>query len=133
MKYVINSCYGGFGLSDEAYGWLIENKGWRVVPPEIDVGPMYNDEVMKLVAQGYKLYRDRNPISSFGTIHMLEYGYDLEFRSNPDVVECVETLGAKANGSFAALRIVECDVSVEDIEISDYDGVENLQTIPTRF
>jgi len=29
-KIIINKCYGGFGLSDEAYEWLMKNKGWRV-------------------------------------------------------------------------------------------------------
>ena len=29
IKIVINACYGGFNLSNEAEKWLIENKNWN--------------------------------------------------------------------------------------------------------
>lgn len=51
-------------------------------------------------------------------------GYEFsEDRSNPKLVECVETLGENANGDFAELRVVEIPDDV-DWEIEDYDGIE---------
>lgn len=53
-----------------------------------------------------------------------DYGYEFsEDRSNPKLVECVETLGESANGAFAELEVVEIPDDV-DWEIEDYDGVE---------
>ena len=53
-----------------------------------------------------------------------DYGYEFnEDRSNPKLVECVETLGESASGAFAELKVVEIPDDV-DWEIEDYDGVE---------
>ncbi len=87
MKVVVNKCFGGYGLSKEAYQFLgIEWDGY-----------------------GYALSGDNE-------------------RTNPRLVECVETLGDKANGSYASLRVVEIP---DDIswEISDCDGWETVEEI----
>ena len=80
MKVVINKCYGGFGLSEEAYKFL------------------------------------GVPWDGFG------HGEDIE-RNCSKLIECVEKLGEKANGSLAELKIVEIPDNVK-YEIEDYDGVE---------
>lgn len=85
MKIVINSCFGGFGLSKEAYDYL---------------GLKWDG-----------------------------YGYDFdehELRNIPELVECVETLGEKANGRFADLKVVEIPDDVE-WEITEYDGLETIE------
>lgn len=59
------------------------------------------------------------------------YEYDLKTdsgnihhtRADPKLVECVECLGRKADGEFAALEIVEIPDDV-DWEIQEYDGIE---------
>ena len=79
MKVVINDCYGGFGLSNEAEEYL----------------------------GGYV----------WGTY---EYGQN---RSDPDLVRCVEELGAKANDDYASLKVVEIPDGVDFI-IEEYDGRE---------
>lgn len=84
MKVVINSCYGGFGLSKEAYKFL-------------------------------GLEQD-------------EYGYVRLSRTDPKLVKCVEKLGAKANGSFAKLKVVEIPDDVK-WEITEYDGCEQIEEI----
>lgn len=117
MKYVLNHCFGGFGLSDEAFEWLIKEKNWKVGKEgaETQIGKF-----------------DRQ---SFGSNYYLTpSSHDLEFRSNPDLVECVETLGEKANGFAADLGITECPYGPDDdIEIDEYDGQESLQSIPERW
>jgi len=82
MKVAINSCYGGFGLSKEAYKFL------------------------KLEWDGYG------------------YDYcDKKKRNAPELIKCIETLGKKASGCFAELKIVEIPDDIEYI-IEEYDGVE---------
>ena len=50
------------------------------------------------------------------------YPYTLE-RHSSLLVECVETLGEKANGDFSKLKITD----VEDLYIiEDYDGLESV-------
>ncbi len=85
MKVVINDCFGGFGLSKEAYEYL--GLEW----------------------------------DGFGFLS----GYDIE-RNDPKLVECVETLGEKANGTFSKLKVVEIPDDV-DWEINYYDGLETVE------
>ena len=59
------------------------------------------------------------------------YGYkytSYEGRTNPDLIKCVETLGDRANGSFANLKVVEIPDGV-DWEITDYDGLEKVEEV----
>ena len=44
-------------------------------------------------------------------------------RTDPDLIVAVETLGNKANGEYAELKIVEIPDNVE-WEIAEYDGTE---------
>lgn len=85
MKIVINTCFGGFGLSEEAYSHM-------------------------------ELKWD-------------EYGHgDSLERTDPKLVECVETLGDKANGRHASLKVVDIPDDVE-YYIHDYDGVEHIAEV----
>jgi hypothetical protein len=55
------------------------------------------------------------------------YGYDFENdRTNPKLIEAVETLGEKANGSLAALQVIEIPDDV-DWYIDEYDGWETIR------
>ena len=49
-------------------------------------------------------------------------------RTDPKLIECVETLGEKANGRFAKLEVVEIPDDV-NWEISDYDGIETIEEV----
>lgn len=80
-KIVINTCYGGFGLSDEAIEWL-ESRG-------------------------------------------VDDTYELS-RHDPLLVECVETLGEKANDQFSRLAVIEIEGNLYQIE--EYDGWESVKT-----
>ena len=52
----------------------------------------------------------------------LRYCWDIE-RDDPFLVKVVETLGKKANGRFARLKVVDIPEDV-DWQIEEYDGLE---------
>ena len=87
MKVVINSSYGTFELSDEAHTLYAKLKGY------------------KLIKDGNDVYRDfyKNEESEENIID--EWTFD---RSDPDLVQVVETLGEKAgHGKNCKLKVVE--------------------------
>ena len=90
MKVVINSCYGGFGLSNKA----------------LDM---------------YKQLSNKSEV----------YAYELD-RTDPILIQVVETLGAEANGSCAKLRIIEIPDDVE-WEITEYDGNESVEEVHRKW
>ena len=76
-KLVINTCFGGFGLSKQATEEYANRK-------DIKLG-RWNET--------WRFYED-----------MSDRSID---RDDPDLVEIVESLGAKANGWAAELKVVE--------------------------
>jgi len=114
MKIIINVCFGGFGLSNEAFNWLVQNKGWRITDYSDDGG--YVDPTAEIVRNRYH----------GGT----EYCYsstldDDVVRQHPDVIEAVEILGGRADGDFAELKVVDIPDDIE-WEIKYYDGNEHI-------
>ena len=90
MKVVINSCYGGFGLSDKAL------------------------DMYKQLSNKYDIY-----------------DFELD-RTDPVLVQIVETLGKEADGRFAKLRIVEVPDYVS-WEITEYDGIESVEEVHRKW
>ena len=90
MKVVINSCYGGFGLSNKA----------------LDM---------------YEQLSNKSEV----------YANELD-RTDPILIQVVETLGAEANGRFAKLRIIEIPDDIE-WEITEYDGNELVEEIHRKW
>jgi len=116
MKVVINSCFGGFGLSTEACEWLIKHKKWKVT--EFNEEGTYKNPKADLCLTGEKQ----------GTF--LEKYYlvqdDEEIRTNKDLIECIETIGSKkASGYCASLKIIKIPDNIE-YEIDEYDGNESI-------
>jgi hypothetical protein len=108
MKVVINRCYGGFGLSDQAIMRYAELKGINLVMEETDSD-----------ITGATFYVDGIKDDE----HYFSY-YDLSGdRADPFLVQVVEELGKDANGRCAVLRIVEIPNDVE-WDIEEYDGQE---------
>lgn len=110
MKVVINRCFGGFGLSDDAverYAFL----------------------------KGIKLSEKKSSDSSFGgsfwyidDIEDDEHyysSYSIEDRADPCLVQTVEELGDSANGWAAELAVVEIPDGIE-WHIVEYDGNEHV-------
>jgi hypothetical protein len=82
-KIVLNYCYGGYSLSEEAMALLNV------------------DDI---------------------------FAYE-EDRTNPRLVEVVETLGEKANGNCAALVVRTIPDEATDYLITEYDGSETLYVV----
>ena len=105
-KVVINTCYGGFGLSDEAVELYAKIKGINLgprIPSTIGDSHWYIDGI----------HEDDNYFSS----------YSIEGRTDPALIQVVESLGERANGWVAELRVVEIPDDVEWY-IEEYDGTE---------
>lgn len=132
MRVVINSCYGGFGLSKEAYIRYGELKGT----------PVWIEEDVKFKSLGiFTVWtcppeeRPANREDDFYTMSMEERkeynesyrnnsisAYDIK-RNDPVLVQVVKELGEKANGRHAQLTIVDIPDDVQ-FEIEEYDGKE---------
>ena len=105
-KIVINKCYGGFGLSDQAM------RMFRAATK--DVAPVEDDKASTFSS----LICD--------TLSFSSGGHDIA-RDHPDLVRIVEELGTeKASGWAASLAVVEIpdDVPDDGWIIQEYDGDE---------
>jgi hypothetical protein len=129
MKIVVNSDFGGFGLSHEALELLAKKKGkqlyWFDITDIDSIEPISGspkDEHLFVLA-----YTVPNP-------NLDDNDWDSVFdeddisRSDVDLVSTVEELGNKANGRSARLRIVEVPDDVEWI-IENYDGREHIAEV----
>jgi len=131
MKIVINKCYGGFGLSPLAIQKLAERKGrkcylfesrvegkkQRFIPLTLEQAQSSHHCVFAFDAPEPELGNDW-----YSAHNIDERQYE---RTDADLVAIVEELGAKANGQYAELAIVEIPDGVE-YEIDEYDGVEHI-------
>jgi hypothetical protein len=120
-KIVINSCYGGFGLSGAAMRLYAQKKGldfyvWQ--------DPKYKSDM-------FKQYFTADPSGMTkieGDFHC-KYGFwdrDID-RTDPVLVEVVEELGEKANGFAAELKVVDIPKGTL-YRIDEYDGLESIET-----
>ena len=105
MKIVINTCFGGFDLSDEAIQLYAKLAGINLVegPMQYGITHFYVDSVSE---ENY-------------------FSYYQIARDDGFLIETVETLGEAANGDCAALKVVEIPDDV-DWEIDEYDGNEHV-------
>ena len=102
-QVVLNSCYGGFGLSKDAIQMLIDKHGLDINP---DYGHVDNDD--------------------FGIVDDNMDAYRMDKR----LIDVVKSLGCdNASGDLAQLRIVSVPDDVVDVygwHISDYDGIDTI-------
>jgi len=129
MKIVINQCYGGFSLSDEAIKLYASKKGitlypeketfgfttYWIVPPE--------DRPQKPPA-AYRRENSESERIAYNKAYSRSIFSDRELsRDDPILIEVVEELEAAANGRHAELAVVEIPDDVHWI-IQEYDGCE---------
>jgi hypothetical protein len=104
MKIVINKCYGGFGLSEEAVLLYAKKKGLNLI--------VERNKSFKLNYYYLNEKKDGN--------YFCERNIQ---RNDPILVEVVNELGEKADGYCAELKIVEIPDDVK-WTIEEYDGKE---------
>jgi len=108
MKIVINTCYGGFGLSEKATMLYGKKAGLNIIAVP--------DESIKSITNYYlDEVKDDNYFVD----------WDLK-RNDPILVEVVEELGAESNGEYAKLKVVEIPDDVVDWRIEEYNGYEYI-------
>jgi hypothetical protein len=112
MKVVINTCFGGFGLSNEAFELLLQRKGIEY-------------DTVKETAFGLEMYNFyAKGRAGDDQAYLSDYAF-YDNRSDKDLVAVVEELGEKANGHSADLKIVEIPDDV-NWYIHEYDGLEHV-------
>jgi hypothetical protein len=111
MKVAINRCFGGFGISDEAFEKLLDRKGIAFDKVE--------KESSFLGATYYQA-------GHAGDDDYYISNYDhYENRADPDLIAVIEEMGDKANSWAAEIAIVEIPDDVE-WHIDEYDGREHV-------
>lgn len=124
MKIILNKCYGGFDVSDEAYELYAEKKGLTLYRYIDD----YRNKKMHK-GSGFITYyftKDFGNSVDKDKIDWSTYLYlDSGHRDDPTLIEVVEELGKKASGAYGDLVVVEIPNDM-DYVIDDYDGIETL-------
>ena len=137
MKIVINKCFGGFRLSNEAYEKLIEYgiPVRKYIKEKRDPNTRLYEKLKenegeiifdrKLTPQGEDKFNDL-----YYTLHLDDEDrywdcWTSGNRSHPLIVKVVEELGEKAGSRFSKLIVVEVPDNVEWY-IDDYDGLEHI-------
>ena len=128
-KVILNKCFGGFGLSKEAYELYAKKKGISVFH--------YTQENLKKEIYTYATDDNRTFdfyfTKDFGdNVYISDEDFkeyflnlDEKFREDKTLIEVVEELGKKANAFYSNLKIVEIPDDL-DYVIDNYDGIETL-------
>lgn len=103
MKIAYNNCFGGFGLSEEAFRELAKLKG-----VSLEGANMHYNSFIKNGEIVIDIPADRTDV---------------------DLIKVIETLGDRANGMCAELAIEQIPDGAE-YEITEYDGNESV--VPPR-
>jgi hypothetical protein len=131
-KIVINNCYGGFGLSEEAQLILYSMKS-RII--KSDTPKQYyggNNKDYLLSRDWKKAYEDdlkspvglRPVVAPDGRILYVDH-YGDKYRTDKKLINVVEEMGEMVNGRFSNLKIVGIPDGVK-WQIDDYDGMETI-------
>jgi hypothetical protein len=109
MKVVINTEFGGFGLSSDAIEKILylKNIEWEKQEDEYE----------------YVTYYELGHLDSVD--HILQTDWK---RQDPDLVSVVEELGKLANARFSDLVVIEIPDNI-DWYISCYDGIEHVAEV----
>jgi hypothetical protein len=113
MKVAINRCFGGFGISNEAFEKLLDRKG-------IAFDKVEAEEDRSFIGASY--YEAGHSGSDDHYLSDYEMTQD---RADPDLIAVIEEMGDRANSFAADIAIVEIPDDVEWY-IHEYDGMEHV-------
>ena len=130
MKVILNKCYGGFGVSQEAYELYAKKKGIEIFSYKLECRndkPIYRKTDMGSSIFTITFTKDFGDCVELSDDNSEKYILELcsNHREDPVLIEVVEELGKKANGPFGELVVVDIPDGME-YEIDEYDGVETL-------
>jgi hypothetical protein len=111
-KVAINRCFGGFGISDEAFEKLLNRKGIAFDKVEKENSTFIGASYYKAGHAGDDEY------------YLSNYEF-YEDRSDPDLIAVIEEMGQASWGYAAEIAIVEIPDDVE-WHIHEYDGIEHV-------
>jgi hypothetical protein len=118
MKVAVNKCYGGFRISDRAFEALIA-KGWTVT--QYDDNGNCEDPTANIVDSGQSFL-------GFSQYSFIGSSDNVKLRTNAELIDVVESLGAEASGMCGNIQIVEIPDDIT-FSIEDYDGYEHVAEV----
>ena len=110
MKIAINTDFGGFALSEQAFQKLLTLKNIEFEVEETD----------SFVGNAYYLAGREHADSTY----IAQYEF-YENRADADLIAVIEEFGEAASGNYANIKIVEIPDGV-DWHIAEYDGLEHV-------
>ena len=130
MKVILNKCFGGFCVSQEAYELYAKKKGIEIFAYKLECE---NDKpIYKKTDTGSSIFtitftKDFGDYIDLSDDDFDKYylGLDESHREDPVLIEVVEELGKRANSPFSKLVVVDIPDGME-YEIDEYDGLETL-------
>lgn len=140
MKVAINTCYGGFGLSNAALKRLaklqlgIDIYFYKEIDFDIDSKKTRYEKVNDYESDCSTITtKDLGDVTDDIPNDCILSELDLlEDRTNPYLIQVIEEMGEKANGPFSSLKIVEIPDDVK-FEITDYDGSEVIEEVHRKW
>lgn len=125
MKVVINKCYGGFGLSDEAYLELAKSGVPIRAYVEQERDPVTRLYKPQPVNQGEVIFDTQLSPKKSWSSGQRYWCTGWIARNDSRLVALVEKLGPAANGRYAKLEVVEIPDGIQ-WQIDEYDGMEQI-------
>jgi hypothetical protein len=113
MKVAINRCFGGFGISNEAFEKLLDRKGIAFDKVEPEEGRSF------IGATYYEAGHSGNDDHYISDYDMTQN------RADVDLIAVIEEMGGKANSQYSDIAIVEIPDDVK-WHIHEYDGLEHI-------
>ena len=123
MKIIINSCYGGYHLSDKAFEEYLNRKEVKFHKWDDGYFTVFStvtkEEYEAAGAKGFHNMTDQEK-KEYNALYL---SYRDVPRNDPILVDIVEKLGDEASGKYSKLKIVDIPDDVK-WTIEEYDGNE---------